>query len=277
VQVGDYAVALEDGKVVCRNKAGKQLKTVPAKLKDDPAVVGLWQLTDWLERHGRECRDTAERWMVRSLPVPAKLLTEVWPDPAWRAVLRDLVIQADGTAGFLRDADAERGVGVVDLDGDSVRVTSDVVTIPHPVLLEDLADLREFAVELGVEQTIGQLYREVWTKPGDLVADATAAYDFSGGRFAELRFLTGRALGQGYTVRGGDAVCVAFEEGRQVEARMWLGDHDPYYETETGPLSWHSGGGQLKLSEVGPVAWSEGMRMGAALFAGREVEQGAAA
>jgi hypothetical protein len=28
----------------------------------------------------------------------------------------------------------------------------------------------------------------------------------------------------------------------------------------------------LKLGQVGPVAWSEGMRMAAALYAGRDIE-----
>ncbi|MBK3589202.1 DUF4132 domain-containing protein, partial [Streptomyces sp. MBT57] len=70
VPAGDYEVALEAGKVVCRNGTGRRLKTVPAKLKDDPAVVGLRQLTEWLERHERQCLTDVEQWMVRSLPVP---------------------------------------------------------------------------------------------------------------------------------------------------------------------------------------------------------------
>ncbi len=70
VPAGDYEVALEAGKVVCRNGKGRRLKSVPAKLKDDPAVVGLRQLTEWLERHERRCLTDVEQWMVRSLPVP---------------------------------------------------------------------------------------------------------------------------------------------------------------------------------------------------------------
>lgn len=123
VSAGDYEVALDGGKVVCRNASGRRLKSVPAKIGDDPAVVGLRQLVEWLERHERQCLDTAERWMVRSLPVPLAVVTRVWPDPAWRAKLRDLVVTgADGqVAGFLRDADPERGLGLVDLDGDPGR------------------------------------------------------------------------------------------------------------------------------------------------------------
>ncbi|MCW5251141.1 DUF4132 domain-containing protein [Streptomyces sp. SHP 1-2] len=275
VSAGDYEVALEDGKVVCRNGAGRRLKSVPAKLADDPAVVGLRQLTEWLERHERQCLADVERWMVRSLPVPIDVLTRVWPDPAWRSALRDLVVSgADGrVAGFLRDADPERGLGLVDLDGDTVRIAPDLVRLPHPVLLEDLEELREFAVELGVEQRAQQLFREVWHRPAALDAEATSVEEYAGGAFKQQRFLHGRVAQLGYRVRGGSAICSVREGGRAVEARVWVGDYDGYDDAETGPLMWTDPAGRvLKLGLIGPVAWSEGMRMAAALYAGRDIE-----
>ncbi|MGW7257672.1 DUF4132 domain-containing protein [Streptomyces sp. NPDC054834] len=275
VRAGDYEVALEAGKVVCRNASGRRLKSVPAKLADEPAVVGLRQLVEWLERHERQCLADVEKWMVRSLPVPLAVIARVWPDPAWRAALHDLVVTgADGTvAGFLRDADAERGLGLVDLDGDTVRMAPGLVRIPHPVLLDDLEELREFAVELGVEQRAQQLFREVFPRPAAVGAEGTQVEEYAGGSFKELRFLHGRATQLGYRVRGGNAVCSVLEDGRGIEARVWIGDYDGYEETETGPLMWTDTGGRaLKLGQVGPVAWSEGMRMAAALYAGRDIE-----
>ncbi|MFF9494687.1 DUF4132 domain-containing protein [Streptomyces flaveolus] len=275
VTAGDYEVALDGGKVVCRNAAGRRLKSVPAKLADDPSVVGLRQLAEWLERHGRQCLTDVERWMVRSLPVPLDVLTRVWPDPAWRSALHDLVVTgADGeVAGFLRDADPERGLGLVDLDGDTVRIAPALVRLPHPVLLEELEELREFAVELGVEQRAQQLFREVWHRPAGLDPEATSVEEYAGGTFRELRFLHGRVTQLGYRVRGGYAVCSVREEGHGVEARVWVGDYEGYEETETGPLMWTDAAGQaLKLGRIGPVAWSEGMRMAAALYAGRDIE-----
>ncbi|MFF4486426.1 DUF4132 domain-containing protein [Streptomyces sp. NPDC001544] len=275
VQAGDYEVALDGGKVVCRNASGRRLKSVPAKLADDPSVVGLRQLAEWLERHERQCLADVERWMVRSLPVPLAVIARVWPDPAWRSALRDLVVtDADGAvAGFLRDADGERGLGLVDLDGDTVRVAPDLVRVPHPVLLEELEELREFAVELGVEQRAQQLFREVFPRPAAVDGDSTHVEDYAGGSFKELRFLHGRATQLGYRVRGGNCVYSVLEDGRGVEARVWIGDYDGYEETETGPLMWTDTAGRaLKLARVGPVAWSEGMRMAAALYAGRDIE-----
>ncbi|MEU6281548.1 DUF4132 domain-containing protein [Streptomyces sp. NPDC047028] len=275
VSAGDYEVALDGGKVVCRNAAGRRLKSVPPKIADEPAVVGLRQLVEWLERHERQCLADVERWMVRSLPVPLDVVTRVWPDPAWQAALRDVVVTGeDGrVAGFLRDAGAGRGLGLVDLDGDTVRIAPDLVRIPHPVLLDDLEELREFAVELGVEQRAQQLFREVWHRPAAVDAEGTQVDEYAGGSFKELRFLHGRATQLGYRVRGGHAVCPVLEGGRGIEARVWIGDYDGYEETETGPLVWSDPAGRvLRLGQVGPVAWSEGMRMAAALYAGRVIE-----
>ncbi|MFE9096824.1 DUF4132 domain-containing protein [Streptomyces sp. NPDC007264] len=276
-----YAVTLDGTQVRCRNAAGRTLRQVPARLRDDAEVVRLRQLTQWLERHEQECRAQADTWLVRSLPVPAGLLARVWPDAAWQAALRDLVVApvgADGTAdmahaGFLRDADPERGLGVVDLDGDSVRLDGERVLIPHPVLLEDLDDLREFAAELGVEQGVSQLFREVWTKPEELKSGAQEWGAYANARFDQLRHATARAASYGYRVRGGYAVCPLIEAGVPLEAAYWLGDDHPDSEALTGGLEWRGAGGRrLHLREVGRVAWSEGVRMAALVHAGRVVK-----
>ncbi|MER6129229.1 DUF4132 domain-containing protein [Streptomyces sp. NPDC001795] len=278
---GGYAVTLDGTQVRCRNAAGRTLKQVPAKLRDDAEVVRLRQLAEWLERHTQECRVQADAWLVRCLPVPAELLARVWPDTAWQTALRDLVVapvDADGTAdmeraGFLRDADPERGLGVVDLDGDSVRLDAQTVVIPHPVLLEDLEDLREFAAELGVEQAVAQLFREVWAKPEDLEDGAQEWGAYANARFDQLRHATARAASFGYRVRGGYVVCPLVEDGVALEAAYWLGEDYPEYEALTGGLEWRAGDGRrLPLREVGPVAWSEGVRMAALVHAGRVVK-----
>jgi hypothetical protein len=273
----DYEVSVDRGKVVARKAQGKPLKALPKALRDHEAVVGLRQLIEWLKRHEASCRAEVERWMIRSLPVPAAVIAQVWADESWRAVLRDLVVvpvRADGTwdvaaAGLLRDADEAKGLGVVDLDGESTRITAGTVAIPHPVLLPDLDDLREFAADLGVEQGTLQLFREVWRfTPGDDLGR------YSGARFKELRHVQSRATAAGYRVQGGTSVCRVWESGVTVLASVWIGDGDPSYETETGDLVFTNAAGEALAPEaVPPVAWSEGLRMAAALHAGRVVEE----
>ncbi|WP_344129020.1 DUF4132 domain-containing protein [Luedemannella flava] len=277
-----YEVTLQGGRVVCRTDKGKQLKSLPKALKEDEVVVGLRQLAEWLARHETSCRAEVERWMIRSLPVPAEVLGRVWADEAWRAALADAVVvpvdEAGGwvldDAGFLREADVTRGIGVVNLDGESVWLDAAQVAIPHPVRLADLDDLREFAAELGVAQGTTQLFREIWHKPTDPAEQSRAQSEYAGGHFAELRHLTSRATKLGYPIRGGYATCRVWENGALVTATVWVGSDDPSYETQTGDLAFTDPQGEpLPNTAVGPVAWSEGMRMAAGLYAGRVVKE----
>jgi len=278
----DYEVSLDGGRVVCRTAQGKPLKSMPKALKEHESVVALRQLAQWLRRHEISCQAEVERWMIRSLPVPTAVIGQVWADEAWRAALRDLVIvpvQADGgwdaaAAGLVRDADEAKGLGVVDLDGESGRITASTVVIPHPVRLPDLDDLREFATDLGVEQGTLQLFREVWRKPPGEADQRRELMRFSGARYKELRHVQSRASTLGYRVQGGTAICRIWEDGAQISASVWIGEGDPGYETELADLVFADAAGQpLPAVAVPPVAWSEGMRMASALHAGRAVEE----
>ncbi|MDQ1295668.1 MAG: hypothetical protein QG608_3553 [Actinomycetota bacterium] len=273
-----HEVSLLDGKLVARNSAGRRLKSVPAAAKDDPVVIGLRHVLEWLGRHEVACAAQVETWMVHSLPLPLTVLSQVWTDPSWQRALRDLVVRPYGETaaemGLLRDVDAARGVGVVTLDGDSVWVQEEAIALPHPVLLPDLDEFREFVVDLGAEQVVPQLFRETSTRPDHVDLDATSVQDWAGGRFQQLRHLTSRATSQGYTVRGGYATVKLFEDLRSLEARFWVGSEDPSAEAETGELGWIDANARpVRLGEVGPVAWSEGARLAAWIFAGRVVDE----
>jgi hypothetical protein len=209
------------------------------------------------------------------------VLAAVWEDPAWQRPLLDAVVMPlDDSgeprrehAGFLRYSDATRGVGLITLDGETVWSTARLVVVPHPVMLPELADFRDFATELQVEQGIAQLYRETWHLPDELDPQALAVTDFSDGHFAQLMHATGRCRKLGYQVSGGFAVTRIWEEGQPFEARYWIGSDSPEVEAWTGDLTWvDSASKQLKAAELGPVAYSEGVRMAAAIYAGRVVE-----
>jgi Domain of unknown function (DUF4132) len=285
VSAGDgYEVALVEGRVAARStsgrSAGRQLKTLPKGLRDHPEVDRLRRFAEWLDRHAAACVAQVDTWMVSSLPVPTALLAKVWPDEAWQSALRDLAVVGDDPeeVGFLRDATDAGELRVVNLDGETVRLSPRTVTLPHPVLLPDLDDLREFAAELGVTQKVEQIYRSTWRKPSDaeLPAKATTEVrDFAGGTFASRFGLAARATSLGYRISGGYATCLVRDGGRTVEANVWIGEPYADGQCQTGALTWHDRDGRaLLLREVGPVAWSEGMRMAAALHAGRTVEEG---
>lgn len=281
VDAGDgYALALEAGKLVARNARGKRLSAVPRQLRDGEVAGQLEALRDWLAEHDRACQATVEQWMLRSLPVPRAVLEQVWDDPAWRTPLENAVVVAvdaggrhdPASAGLFRGVDRSRGIGVVDLEGETVWLTADRIAIPHPILLAELDAWRELVTQLGVVQGVSQLHRETHARPPGLTAHAIDR--FADGKFAMLIHAVGKARSLGFKVSGGFAVCQVWDGGAVTEARYWIGADAPDAEARTGPLSWvdpHERG--LPIAAVGPVAFSEGMRMASAIYAARVVDK----
>ncbi len=277
-----YQVTLDDGKLAARNDKGKRLSSVPKEIKDSDVGDQLEALRDWLVEHDRECIAQVEQWMLRSLPVPRAVLQAVWEDPSWRRPLENAVIvavTADGghdhaKAGLFRGVDPKKGVGIVDLDGETGWLATDRVAIPHPILIPELDGWRELVTQLGVSQGIAQLHRETHPKPAEVSVGVTTVDTFEDGKFAMLMHAVGKARALGYKVRGGFATCQVWDAGNVSEARYWIGADSPDSETYTGQLSWVDAKERgLKLADVGPVAFSEGMRMAAAIYAARVVEK----
>lgn len=131
--------------------------------------------------------------------------------------------------------------------------------------------------QLAVTQGIAQLHRETHPKPpglGSSEGSSGAITQFEDGKFAMLMHAVGKARQLGYKVRGGFATCKVWDAGAVSEARYWIGAESPDSETYTGQLSWVDGRERgLKLADVGPVAFSEGMRMASSIYAARVVEK----
>ncbi|GAB05079.1 DUF4132 domain-containing protein [Gordonia amarae] len=291
IPVGDQAIALDaDGKIIARNKSGRPLKSVPAKLKKTDEFVQLDQLRDFLARHDADAGAQVQRWLLDGLPVPTVLLGELWADSAWRSWLTDLVIatQEPGgpleLGGFLREVTPQPGgnrsdgkrdrslLAVVDLDGESTTIDATHILIPHPVLFgDDLDELREFAVDLGITSRFDQLQRQVFSAPGS--PEGRAINDFSDAEFEQIRFAAGRAKSHGFSVQGGYAVCRIIEGGKRYQARIWIGEGAPDEPTSLGELIWVFDDTTLPVAQVPPVAYSEGMRMATILYAGRKLEK----
>ncbi|MET7759205.1 DUF4132 domain-containing protein [Streptomyces sp. NPDC005389] len=163
----------------CRTGAGRELRKVPAALGAEPVVRELTALAEWIGDHAAGVFASVGRWMTQSLPVPAALIREVWPDPYWRRALRYAVVAPyDGVEADVEPAGVLTGVVsqpagalvVAGLDGDERELHDAVVVIPHPVLLDPhdtgvLGRWRHLLVTLGGEQGIEQLDRAVYVRP----------------------------------------------------------------------------------------------------------------
>jgi hypothetical protein len=277
-----YALGLRGQKLVCLNAKGQALGSVPKDLRESDVGEQLLAVVDFLKAHDREVLQTVEGWMLRSLPTPSSVLVAVWADEAYRRVLENLVlVRTDGTssasptgAGFLKGVDAKKGIGLVDLDGETAWEKADAFLLPHPILLKELEDYRALAAELGLTQGVKQLFREVFPKPKDVKPDDTEITTFRGGKFEMLSHARGAAKSLGYRTSGGWAVCQVFEAGKSLEGRFWLGSDDGDSEALTDGLMWvDETGDGLLVKDVPEVAFSEGMRMASAIYGKRVVEK----
>jgi len=276
-----YSLGLRAGKLACLNAKGQPLGSVPKDMKESDVGEQLLAVVDFLKAHERDVLETVEGWMLRSLPTPASVLVAVWADESYRRALENLVVArvVDGTvsleaAGFLKGVDAKKGLGLVDLDGETVWEKADAFLLPHPILLRELADFRTLAAELGLAQGVKQLFREVSEKPKEVISDQTEITSFRGGKFEMVSHARGAAKSLGYRTSGGWAVCQVFEDGRTLEARYWLGSVDGDREALTDGLMWvDDAGSSVLVRDVPAVAFSEGMRMASAIYGKRVVEK----
>ncbi|WP_165220077.1 DUF4132 domain-containing protein [Aquisphaera insulae] len=276
-----YGLGIEAGKLVCRNPAGKRLASVPKELKESELAEQLSGLCEWLVEHRAECLGRVESWLMRSLPVPCDVVRAVWPDPDWSDVLRNLVVMpadAGGKAdasktGLLRDVDPGKGIGVVDRDGETRWLTARQLLIPHPILIDGLDELREIAADMGFSQATEQLFRPIFTATA-AQKELSRITDFQGGQFDQLNFAGSACRQLGYPLRGGYACARIWEDARPLEARYWIGDDHPEMPTSTGELIFVGGDEKpLRIAEVGPVTFSEGVRMASRIYARRKVEK----
>lgn len=277
----DYSLGVSEGKLVCQNPKGKKLASVPKWLKESELAEQLLAMCEWVADHENDCLRRVETWMLRSLPIPRDVIARVWPDPGWSNVLLNLVVfpsdakgKSDETkTGLLRVVDAKQGIGVVDRDGETQWIKAAQIQIPHPILIDGLNDLREIAADMSFTQSVEQLFRPVFPIQ-DLHRELTAINDFSDGKFEQLNYCTGHCKRLGYPVRGGYACRQVWENATPIEARYWVGDEYPESETYTGALIFVDENQMpLKMSDVGPVTFSEGMRMASEIYAKRVIEK----
>ncbi|AJT63158.3 hypothetical protein T261_1472 [Streptomyces lydicus] len=284
----------------CRTAAGRELKKVPPALKAEPLVRELTALAEWIGDHAAQALTSVERWMTQSLPVPAALIRQVWPDPYWQRALRYAVIAPCGGAGDgagepdVRRAGVLTGVApgpggaltVTGLDGER-ELDDAIIVIPHPVLLDPrgtglLQRWRKLLDPLGGEQGIEQLNRSVYVRPDcsptpgsrstreGLTVFHGAAYE-SGARFEHMVTRFGGRI-------GGERAGFTF--GHQGRAYGMVADLR--YQGPAAPVTVHDfwftdGRGRQGLGTYDAVpraVWSEGIRAMAALYDEREAAAG---
>ena len=126
---------------------------------------------------------------------------------------------------------------------------------------------------MGFTQAVEQLFRPVFAAT-DAQKKLSSISDYANGKFDQLNFVNSLCKRLGYPVRGGYACCKVWENATPLEGRLWVGSDSPESETYTGELIFvdHEQKPQ-KISTVGPVTFSEAVRMATQIYAKRKVEK----
>ncbi len=277
----DYALGIEAGKLVCLQPRGQEARPRFRKSSRSPSWPNSsGRCASGSTTTGRSACARVEMWMLRRLlPVPCDVVRAVWPDPDWSDMFRNLVVtpadaqgRADATqTGLFRDIDAKKGSGVVDRDGETQWIATAQILIPHPILIDGLADLREIAVDLGFSQAIEQLFRPTFAATKEQL-DLSRIMDFSGGRFEQLNFASSTCRQLGYPVRG---VCLQQDLGerRAFGSASLVGDDSPESETYTGELIFVGADQKPLGSPTWAPSRSARVRMASQIYAKRKVEK----
>ncbi|GAA1457770.1 DUF4132 domain-containing protein [Nocardiopsis exhalans] len=271
VTVSDgYTVCLRgegsQAQLVCRNPKGRELARVPSSLGRDPVVVALRDLRGRLAKHEEDVRAQVRTWVLRSLSIPAALVTAVWSDPVWRQVLAGTVVvpAPDGPSsqepGLISDTHPEHGVELVALDGTRTWSSAAAFVLPHPVRLgADLASWRALADKHGAADGSPQLDRPVWLRPDDFAPETSSVglrpsfgYEVGAAFEKQANRLGGRIRDETahFQVYGAD------HAAGPIPVAVWLRWQGLESCVAVNDLAWHTPSGP-----VDDVAWSEGVNI----------------
>lgn len=267
---GTYLLRLAGDTIIAADADGHPLPAVPAAATTHEVYEHLDARRAFLAHHAATCRDTVRDWFNTGVAVPVSVLTAVWPDDAWQDALTDVVLTDGTVTGVLRHADPD-ALHLMDLDGNSVTVArTDAATarIPHPITLTHLSTWRE----LAVDQSIDQLCREITHKPAGAQEQATRLRAYRHARYERAGHLIGRARTAGFTATLSAVSTQVTEDGRWVTAELGVTAYLPDEYATLGELSFRTDHTPLTPADVGPIAWSEAIRMADHIWDGRTQE-----
>ena len=95
---------------------------------------------------------------------------------------------------------------------------------------------------------------------------------YSDGKYEKAQVLIGRSRGGGFTATTREVSLIVVEDGVEVRISLDIDAWDSWDGGAIGELSFYQDGQLLPLEKVGPITWSEGIRMAEFVYAGRTVE-----
>lgn len=269
-----YTVSFgDDGEVIITDARKKVLRSVPDKLRKDEDYQALMRGRKDDRARERRARRVLEERMISGAPISAGEIAWLVDDDAFAPSLKGVLVAPAGGAdasGLLVSWDRDKGLGLLPLDYDARWIGWTDVEIVHPMKLGDALPWQDLLIDLGVQQGLAQIFREVKSVPA--AQRSLTESSMLSGRETRSAAVIERALGEeGWTTRRGMARRklslrgdpTSGSPGMTVEAWFDYGEcYMPSDPTTTGAFGFWAAGTRapLKLSAVPGVLLSETIR-----------------
>jgi len=265
-----YAISLgEDGELVVKDARGKRLKNPPDKLRKHEDYQALVRGRKDDRSRAARARRVLEERMITGAPFAGDELTWLVEDDVFAPLLRGVLVrplERPRDAGLLVSWDEQRGVGVLPLDYDARWLGWTSVEVVHPMKLTDVTPWQDLLIDVGIQQELVQIFREVKNVP-TAQRNLTESSQLAGRETRSGTAVERALMEEGWVSRRGMARRKLSERTSTgvIAVEAWF-DYGEYYmpgePTTTGAFGFShpETGKPLKFSEVPAVLLSEAIR-----------------
>lgn len=245
-------------------KAGKTLKSIPAKLKKHPEVLALKSRQKALTKQKRRMRESLEMAMCRGDSFTGDEISTLFGHPILRPMLEKLVVVGESTLGY----PAEKGRIVISHDGSKEALGKEErVRVAHPFDLYQSGNWHLWQRDCllrEIVQPFKQVFRELY-----LLTDSESDEVNKSRRYAGNQVIPAHASAlfrtRGWSMRHDEGISRTFHDEKITAWVDTLFDYGTAAETEGATVETvhFSKAGEWKpipLADVPPRMFSEVMR-----------------
>jgi len=242
-------------------KDGKELKSIPAKLKKHETVVALAELKKTLAEQYRRARRMLEEAMEDRTAFTLAELSALSEHPVVYPMLKNLALTDGTVSGFLVMD------GLTNADGATIHLTPDTaVRIAHPYDLYEQGiwrDFQKYLYDNRITQPYRQVFRELYIKTAE-EADQLHSLRYAGNQIQPAKTVA-TLKSRRWVADVEDGLQKVYYKENIVAQIYAMADWFTPADIEAPTLEWvcfsdRRTGKELKISDIPPVIFSEVMR-----------------
>lgn len=242
-------------------KDGKELKSIPGKLKKQETVLALTELKKTLTEQYRRARRMLEEAMEDQTVFTLSELSALSEHPVVYPMLKNLVLTNGTVSGFLA------GDGLTNAYRDKLSLSPDTgVRIAHPFDLYEQGvwrDFQKYLYDHRITQPFRQVFRELYIKTSE-EADLLHSLRYAGNQIQPAKTVA-TLKSRRWVADVEDGLQKVYYKENIVARIYAMADWFTPADIEAPTLEWvcfsdRRTGKDLKISEIAPVIFSEVMR-----------------